>query len=753
MPDTDTNNVASPAPSSAQESSSPEYNRDKDIAFIQNLADSVNKINKPSEKPQLEHNQGNSENVLNSAIRGIAPTAIASGLGAVAGLPAGMPLQGAKMAAGIPAYGDMMVNSLNSVLKTHYTTPTDAITHLLDKAGYEEPRTHAEKIAYQFSRGGAEAIGAATSAGGVGEMAYLANSPIVKGVIAALAQNPKAQAAVGGILQGGGEAVKQAGGGTAAQVGIPLASVIAGGGVKAALNSGGKALEGIAPTIVKAIEGNENARNALASAAAPDPRLAKAAQALKLTNLPPELLTKNPQYQAAAGIIGSTPSSLTALRQVEALQGIGDQAQKLIRDLGGTTDLSQLNQDVRSKMMDTKRQLEDQANTLYGVLDESFDKSTASPARNALQAVQERLALLGGDEKDLSPIEKRIYTALRPQMRGASTKIQQPSYELLDTIRREVGDAIRQTGPFKDEVSGNAKRYYGLLSEDQNKVLEANKLGKIAEMARASVKSRKELEDKIVGLFGNEVDKSITPGLTEGVNALSRGNADNFVNLMANVPPDMKQQVAVSGLNSAFGKATANGSLNFNTYAKWYEGIKKNSAAYKALADNLPKGATDQLENLYLISKNVNKATNKQIRTGLLSSAELSNAPESLVSRVRNAAKQAAVGTALGSVANMFGGHGLGYELTGALLGATHGMAGKTRNMLPAADEFLMSPDFQKLVNASTANPDAFRKVASSISKSPSFVKYANAIGIPVAQRANFFINLAADSKSQQQNQ
>ena len=687
--------------------------------------------------------------MIGAIARGVAPTAITAGLGAIAGLPVGEPLQGAKAGAGVPAYGDMMVNSLNAVLKTHYTTPSDAITHLLDKAGFEEPRSHAEKIAYQFSRGGAEAAGAATSAGGAGEAAYLANSPVAKGILATLGKAPVEQAVAGAGLQGGAEAVKEAGGGTSEQVGLPIAALLVGGGARAIPSLLQKGLQGIVPTIVEAYRGDANAQKSLANAAASDPRLAQAAKKLGLQNLSPEFLSKNPQYQTAAQVVASTPESKLASIQKQSMEQISQQAEKLISDLGGTTDLSTLNQNVRSSMIDSKKKLEDQANLLYGVINEGgFNKQARTPALETMKAIREKLNNLGGDVSGLSSLERRIMDTLSPKngLMNGKNMILHPTYEMVDTIRREIGDAIRQTGPFKDEVSGNAKYYYGKLSDDLNKELENQNFGKTAQMAKQSVATRKQLEDKITELFGNEVDKNMTDSLKIGMSSLAGGNADKFINIMNNVPPDLRQQVAVSGLASAFGKQ---GNLNFNTYSKWYEGLKKNQVAYNALVQNLPKSAAEQMENLYLISKNVNNALQKQVRTGLISSSAFNSVPEKLTTQIRDIGRRAAYGAAIGvpvsAIGHAVGAGHLANEIGSLLSLAVAGAAGgKTKsNALQLADAYLTSPDFAKLVAASQSSPTKFAQAARTAASKPVFQRFAEAAGIPVAQRANFFINMA----------
>jgi len=704
---------------------------------------------------QLQEKPNQPESIPSAVVRGVAPTAITAGLGAIAGLPAGMPLQGAKIAAGIPAYGDMMVNALNGVLKTHYTTPSDAITHLLDKAGVPEPRTHAEQIAYQFSRGGAEAAGAATSAGMAGEAAYLANSPIARGVMAALGKNPLEQAAAGGALQGGAEAVKQAGGNVPQQIAVPTAALVAATSGKALIptlfRDGAKALEGIVPTTIQAIRGSEPASKALAQAAAPAKQIQEAAKALGLENLPTEFLTQNKPYQAMVQTVKSMPSSQIAREQESALQDVGSRAKQLIEDLGGTTDLSQLSSDVKDKMLKTAEDLKGQSEKLHTELDKKVPPSTQVYPDQTLTFLEQRLKERQGRVDQLTPFERDLMKAIKIQKDGTM-----PSRAILNDWRKEIGRATNVQGYFGREDEGLAKKYYSLLSEDDYNNLENLGHKDLAQQARETSRTQKELEGNIENLFNKEVTKSLSGTLQGGITALSKGDEDKFVNLMNALPEDLRQKVAISGVSHAFGQSAQNGTLNFNTYTQWYEGLKNtNKKAYQTLVDNLPEGAGDHLDNLYKVSKNIDNALKKEVRTGIISSSAFKDVPESMATKVWDAAKTAMIGAGAGSlVSSAFGQHGLGYEIASAVAGAgTRALQSNKRDMFADADRFLTSPEFRKLVSASQANPEMFTQTAAQVEKSSAFKKYADAVGIPLAQRAGFFANMAMDQGQGQQQQ
>jgi hypothetical protein len=182
--------------------------------------------------------------------------------------------------------------------------------------------------------------------------------------------------------------------------------------------------------------------------------------------------------------------------------------------------------------------------------------------------------------------------------------------------------------------------------------------------------------------------------------ALSKGDADKIANILKAIPKDMRQTVTASALNTAFGKATQNGTLNFNTYAKWYEGLLENKQAYAALMTNLPQSARKQLSDLYRVSSNVSKATRERITTGRIQAVqqELQGA-DTLLANIYGIAKRAAIGLPIEAATTSIGlpGAGIASGLTAALA------RGKP-NTLKAADDLISSPEFQRLAVETVKN-------------------------------------------------
>lgn len=179
------------------------------------------------------------EGVAGAIARGLAPVGAGAAIGAAIGAPIGgvgaIPGAAAGAAAGGIAtlVGDPLVSSINELLGTQYTLPSDAMRDLLTRIGVPEPETEAERI-IQAAAGGVGGAGGVLSLG-----RSIQGSPgeVVSRVGRALADSPGVAVAGGA---GGGAAAQ-----TAGEMGAgPLWQLAAGlaGGV-----ASGRAVPGSAP--------------------------------------------------------------------------------------------------------------------------------------------------------------------------------------------------------------------------------------------------------------------------------------------------------------------------------------------------------------------------------------------------------------------------------------------------------------------------------------------------------------------------
>ena len=516
----------------------------------------------------------------------------------------------------------------------------------------------------------------------------------------------------------------------------------------------------LATTARTAAEGGMGATRAtsvLAGQAAPDPKVLEAARRLGIDEyLQPDHLTSNQAYRELAQAVKSIPGSQTRAAEIQGLEQVGLRADRLINEIGGTTDLSKLNQAVRTQLDQTVTNLSNQADDAYKALRTQIPSQTRGEATNVLEFVQRRADDLDGAE-NLSALEKMVRSKLTPKPikddAGNVIGTRAPTYALIDDVRRDVGAAARQAGPFADADTGLAKQLYRLINDDQMKLADTVGQGANYQLANSLVRVRKGFEDDMVSLFGRQLDQSLVGKLESATMSLTKGDADKLAKILTAIPKDMRQMVTASALNTAFGKATQNGALNFNTYAKWYEGLLANKQAYAALMANLPQPARKQLSDLYRVASNVSKATRERITTGRIQAVqqELQGA-DNLLTNIYGVAKRAAVGLPIEAATTAVGlpGAGIASGLAAALTKTKPGA-------LKAADELISSPEFQRLAveTVSTGNQPS-KATVKAVLMSQSFQKFADAVKLPreMSAREKFIVqSLQAQEQFDQENQ
>lgn len=508
------------------------------------------------------------------------------------------------------------------------------------------------------------------------------------------------------------------------------------------------AADELAQTARKAAEGgmgSSRAAKILAGETAPDAATVNAAKRLGIEeHLQPDHVTTNQAYRELAQAVKSIPGSETRAAETAGLEKVAARADKLIDDIGGTSDLSTVSATVKKEMQTTQKQLEDTADRLYARVREEIPLKAEAPAENVLAFIGKRADELGG-EANLSPMEKKILSRLTPKTstkleqavadpeqaglllggRARAVKqevqtVKQPTYALLDDVRKDVGAASRMAGPFKDADTGLAKKLYELITEDQAKVVGSHGATELFNAARASIVTRKALEDDLVSLFGKALDGSIVGDLSGAVKSVSQGDTARLVRLLKAVPDNQRQMVMASGLSSAFRSAGTKGPISFTQYAKWYEGLLRNKQAHAAVMSNLSGPARKQLSDLYRVSQGISKASRERITTGRIQAfTEQFKGADNLVDRIYAVARKSAVGATAGTAAGAVFGPGVGAAVASALTGGVKAPA------IKAADALLSSPEFAQMVKQGGSEAVKAKRLANS----PSFKRFATAVG------------------------
>ena len=674
------------------------------------------------------------------------------------------------------AYGTVGIVSdpiaavLNQILpEGHKIAPArESMSYALTQQGVPVPETAGERIGQQAMQsmvGGAGFIGTGRTLAG-------AASPVVSGVGEMLAAQPGQQLAGSAGAGAAAQTAQEAGLGPVAQLAAGLAGGLAGG--KAA----GKIVkepmqiqptttrpreipvepmtaEELATAAKKAVEpGISKTRSAmiLAEQAMPDQSVVDAAKRLGIDDyLQPDHVSSNQSYRELAQAVKSIPGSQARAQEVQGLVKVGERASKLIEEIGGTGDMSMLDVSVKSRIGSAISELDNQADRLFLSLREKIPQRASASPINTLTHIRNRAGDLGG-VKNLSNIEKDIIKKLSP-VRVGDGNIRNPTYALLDDVRRDVGLAIsKNRGPFKDSDTGILKDIYRVISEDQSIVANNFGAGEIFEAAKSAVRARKGFEDDLISLYGKNLDSSIVTGIDGAIKSLSKGDTSKLIKLLGTIPEDMRQQVVADGISTAFGKATTNGQLNFNTFSKWYDGVLANKQAHNALMANLPAGARRSIDDLYKVSKSISEATRERITTGRIQAVqdELRGA-DSLIGSVYSRAKSAAIGVPVEIVASSIGAPGAGLAS-----GITASLMRNKPSTIKAADALISSPEFQRLAVESSTKKIVSDGMLRRVINSKSFKDFANAVDIPndfESKRKWLLSSIYASTKTTQENE
>ena len=682
-----------------------------------------------AQNPQAKRPETTAAGLAGGLVRGLAPGAVMAGIGALAAPVAGVPLAvGAGL--GAAALGASQLLGLDRPF-------VEQLQGLLTRAGVAEPQTATERLLQ------AAAGGVSSGAGGVslGQQLMKSAAPIVQTAGAMLAEAPASQIAADIAGSSSAQAAAELGLGAGGQI----VAAIVGGGLGGRLPASGRAMP--APLTVeefgreakKAVESpfGGKALERLATEVQADPETIAAAERLGITQyLQPDHVSTSQVVREIGQAVKSIPGSAARAAELEGLQQVGARAAKLVEDLGGTRDLSTLSEGVRTELKTQAATLKSTSDKLYEEIAQALPADTRVRADKTLAFIKERIKEMNGFD-NLTPFEKELYTKLTPKRipskSGKSVKEIHPTYMLFDELRKDAGEIGGGPSVVPDRSKRIAKQLRELMTEDQEVAAQAAGVADKWAKAKEAVRLRKGIEDDLASLFGKEFDQSLVTKLMTSTTGLSKGDADRFANIVKAVPDSMRGNVVVSALGSAFGRATKNGELNFNTFANFYENLGKNKQAAATVFANLPPGAKAAFDDLAKVSKSIAQATRENIATGRLREAnDQLKAADTFMDAVYGIASKAAIGIPIEAATSAMGFRGAGI---GA--GLAHGIGSaiqKNRTTAAkAADAVLLSPEFQRLVVASAGNPTARQQAIRRLASSPKFDVFAQAAGLPRA--------------------
>ncbi len=333
--------------------------------------------------------------------------------------------------------------------------------------------------------------------------------------------------------------------------------------------------------------------------ARPDVEALEAADRLDI-NAPAGSFATNPAFIEVNAALKSKPGSPIAAQEIQAISDLGDRADSLIENIGGTLDRAEFDSNLREDMLGTITSLEGTAGRLYDAVRDSITPRQQVQVSDAKQFVEERLKDLNGDESLLSPSERQL------QRLGDTT-----TYAALDAIRKRVGAGYNGKGPFKDEETATLNRVYGLLSDIQQKAADSAGVGAEYAQARASVAKRKDVENASLGLFGKDLNASVSPKIRGAATQLAQGNLGPYRKLLADIPANRRKDAAVQVMAELFAAGNRSNPRLGGGFSSAFVSLNRNAQAKKALFDQLTPQARNTFDDLGKVSVAVFRAKSR----------------------------------------------------------------------------------------------------------------------------------------------
>jgi hypothetical protein len=525
--------------------------------------------------------------------------------------------------------------------------------------------------------------------------------------------------------------------------------------------AGATAAPGAAPVATEAFEevgelvrkasgsgpGSATAKAKLADLAQVNTEARAAADRLGM-DLPFDVFSDNPQVRAAVGLTRSLAGGEAEAAWVNTVRTAIGKADDVVQQfdaafIEGRPAPGATSQRILDTLKNTQNQLQVDAKTIYDRVDAAVPKQSIVQFPKLTETIDNVISEVG--EKGLSAQEKKLYElATEPGV----------TYGRLLREKNLIGQAMAgKDSPYSNMASGDLKRLYGALSEDQLGNVAAIGGDALRQELRAAnllTAKKKALENRIVGAFGKEIDGSVANLMQSAIKSAAKGDAAQFNKLMKVVPPELRKETVATALASvsSSGRAGQEGAFGFAEFAKTYRGLRANPPVYKQVIEVLGKDADPVLRDLFEISRRITDARAQVLTTGKANQAlvEAMKAEGLLGTIMQSTMAQRAVTGAAGLVP---GGGLVAPDIV-------QFMSKGNTEAVKAAGKLFASDEFQKLAIDSATKPEVSQAVLRRAAMSKAFGDFATAAKLPQSLDARVqFLQSAIQTERQfdQENQ
>jgi hypothetical protein len=376
--------------------------------------------------------------------RGLALPAAGAALGAAMGAPlAGVgaipgALAGAGAATIAGMVGDPIVGTVNRMLGTKYTMPTQAMEDLLTRIGVAQPKTEAERIVQATSAGAAGAGGMAALGRTVQTLAGQA-SPVTREVGRMLATQPATQVAGGAGAGLAGQAAQEAGAGPLGQIGASLVGGVAG----AAAVPRRTPMPRVAGTVEEATQ--------------------RGIPVLTSDVMPPETFMGKAAQRVGERIplVGTGPTR--AAQQRARIEATRD----LLRQYGAE-DVANVSDDVMRDLANKRAADLNKYSSLKNEVIDRLDAAGPVPVPSATQAIDAKVAELQG-------LRSEQYTPIINVLQDWKASLQNQGLSNVETLRKQIGEAFSAPELASIRTAGEKalSSVYGPLKQDMEAFITA----------------------------------------------------------------------------------------------------------------------------------------------------------------------------------------------------------------------------------------------------------------------------------------
>lgn len=473
--------------------------------------------------------------------------------------------------------------------------------------------------------------------------------------------------------------------------------------------------------------GSRAAAQRLAAEARVNPEAAAAAERLGV-NLPADVLSDHTQLRAAVGLTRSQAGSLAEADWRDTVIRSIDRADEAIAEIGGSPDLSDISDRVFRSLDQTKRNLEEQSDFIYKMVNGKVPPNTIFEPNNVVSVLNTEISNLrgvGGLTKD----EMKLYNMV--------TNPDQPvTYAAIMREKSRIGERLKGGGKaYGDADPALLKRLYGALSEDQMSNVQrilGDDYRLDLEVANGLYAKMKALDGTIADAFGGDGRGSVASALRIAINQGAKGDIKNLNKVLSVVPKELRGEAILSSISNLARTNTGglgpgqNLPFGFAEYSKLYRGLRQNSQVYGAIAKELEPEQLRLMNDLFQISSRMTDARGAILSTGKANQVLQQNLfAEGIVAKVLNTAPgrttRAAIGGAGGAI---FGGN------LGAAIGAGLASGNVGKNRMEAASRLFRSPQFQQMMEEAATTGQVSQQAQRRLSRSGAMKQFARAAGI-----------------------